>query len=285
MSPPLGFDEALARWLAQAPGPETQRVTLREASGRVLAEGLRARDALPPFDNAAMDGFALRMATDSLPAGSAIALSGAQFAGDGLIAHAADAVEITTGALLPEGYDAVVPVERTVQEGNTLRLTEPVQRGQHIRRRGQDVEAGADVLAPGRWIDAEVLTMLASLGLPDVAVARRPRLAVIATGRELVDDPGQPLQPGQIRNGNRPGLVARIAAAGAECVFDTTIGAPPSEVRRMSRCSGISAKRGTPSFSASALTPPCPKICSSCPQFEQICVDMFSIMPSTGTCN
>lgn len=224
MSEPLDFATALARWLADAPGHASESVALGKAPGRVLAQALRARDALPPFDNAAMDGFALRMSADSLSADTLLTLSGAQFAGDGAISHAAEAVEITTGALLPAGYDAVVPVERTVREGDRLRLAETVQRGQHIRRRGQDVEAGTEVLRPGRFIDAEVLTMLASLGLGEVTVARRPRIAVIATGRELVDDAGQTLQPGQIRNGNRPGLVARIEAAGAQCVFDTTIG-------------------------------------------------------------
>src|SRR5690606_10201333 len=153
-----------------------------------------------------------------------VALGGAQFAGDGPGAHAAEAIEITTGALLPDGYDAVVPVERARREGDRLRLDEDVRRGQHIRRRGEDVAAGSAVLPGGRWIDAETITMLASLGLAEVAVARRPRVAVISTGEELVDDAAQPLRPGQIRNGNRPGLAARIEAAGAECVYQTTVG-------------------------------------------------------------
>lgn len=224
MSGAVDFDEALRRWLDGAPGPTLETLDLRATAGRVLAETVRAKDALPPFDNAAMDGYALRLQGDGLPAGTRCALSGAQFAGDGRIDHLAEAVEITTGALLPAGYDAVVPVERTVLDGDALTLAQDVRRGQHIRRLGQDVEAGVEVMRAGRWIDAEVLTMLASLGLGQIQVARRPRIAVIATGRELVDDPGVPLAPGQIRNGNRPGLVARIHAAGGECVYDTTIG-------------------------------------------------------------
>ena len=224
MSAALDYSEALARWLAGAAPLGRDTVSLAAARGRVLAEPVSAVDALPPFDNSAMDGFALRMAGDTLAAGTELSLDGAQFAGDGPSAHAAEAIEITTGALLPDGYDAVVPVERARREGDRLRLDEDVRRGQHIRRRGEDVAAGSAVLPGGRWIDAETITMLASLGLAEVAVARRPRVAVISTGEELVDDAAQPLRPGQIRNGNRPGLAARIEAAGAECVYQTTVG-------------------------------------------------------------
>ncbi|MCK7593186.1 molybdopterin molybdotransferase MoeA [Pseudomarimonas salicorniae] len=222
---PKDYAEALGLWLAEAPSPVVERLPPGEAAGRVLAEPVQALDALPPFDNAAMDGFALRLEGEALPEGTRLRPEGAQFAGDAEQVSSAEAIEITTGAVLPAGFDAVVPVERTTRLADgRIELTQAVRRGQHIRRCGSDIAAGSLVLPPGRVVDAEVQTIAAALGVARFGVARAPRIAVIATGPELVDDPAQPLGSGQIRNCNRPGLAARIRGAGAECVYQTTIG-------------------------------------------------------------
>jgi len=220
----LDYHEALRRVLDAAAEPASEHVGLAQCIGRLLAETVAAAEALPPFDNAAMDGYALRLRGEGATAGDVFRVDGAQFAGDGAQASQGEAMEITTGARLPEGLDAVVPVEHTQAEGQTVRLTADVRRGQHIRRRGEDIALGSTVLDAGRPLDVECLSVLAALGIARVAVAERPRVAVIATGRELVDDPAVPLAPGQIRNSNRPTLQARAREAGAEVVHGETVG-------------------------------------------------------------
>jgi molybdopterin molybdotransferase len=221
----LDYDEALERWLAHSPAARTERLSTHSVLGRILAEPIRAPEAIPPFDNSAMDGFALRVPDGQLPAGHSMTPAGAQFAGDGPQQLSGEAIEITTGALVPRGFDAVVPIERVVAlRDGRIELADEVRAGQNIRLRGSDIEAGVDLLQPGQLLDAEALTLLAAAGVGDVMVARVPRAAVIATGSELVDSPAQALLPGQIRNCNRPGLVARLRAAGADCVYETTIG-------------------------------------------------------------
>jgi molybdopterin molybdotransferase len=222
------LDPAEARDLilaACAPLP-VHEVPLAEATGRVLAAAVRAPGALPPFDNSAMDGYALGGGAEALAAGSEWPIEGEQAAGDGVARAQRGAWEIMTGARLPEGLDRVIPVEQTerLEAPPRVRLLADVATGENVRTAGSDVAAGETVLAAGRVLAPQQLMLLAALGVASVAVAGRPRVAVLCTGRELADDPAAPLAPGQIRNSNGPFLAARLPRAGAELVHIETVG-------------------------------------------------------------
>jgi molybdopterin molybdotransferase len=191
----------------------SERVPVSEALGRVLAEDLSAEEDLPPFDSSAMDGYAVIAGpegqlevVDESRAGHPAqrALAGGQ------------AIEISTGALIPEGADAVVPVERVeVSDG---RVTVPqTQPGANVRHAGDDVRRGQPVLSAGTLLGPAELAVAASLGHSALPVGLRPRVVVLATGDELVE-PGLPLGPGQIRNSNTIALAAQAASAGADVV-------------------------------------------------------------------
>lgn len=223
-------EQALACILGLVQPLAAERCAPAGALGRVLAEDVTSPLALPPFDNSAMDGFALRVGAEGAAAGSEFSVEGSHAAGEGAVRARADAWEIMTGASLPEGLDAVVPVEQvevlaTDAAGHPrrIRLTAPVACGQHLRRRGSDIAAGSRVLAAGTLLEPAQWMLLAALGVAEVAVAPRPAVALITTGRELVDDPAASLAPGQIRNSNRPFLAARLAAAGARVVWQETV--------------------------------------------------------------
>ena len=234
MSAALAYDEALALVLAEAAPLAIERRAPQDALGLVLAEAVASEADLPPFDNSAMDGFALRAAGEVLAAGREFDVSGAQVAGDEAAAADDGAWEIMTGARMPGGLDSVVPVERVeVLERDKggrplrIRLSADVPSGDNVRLRGEDIASGAPAVAAGSRIGAAELMVLASLGVTAVAVRRRARVAVINTGRELVDDPARPLASGEIRNSNGPFLAARAAAAGADIVLRETVGDEP----------------------------------------------------------
>ncbi len=222
----LDPDHALAQILAQCAPLPTEAVALAEALDRVLAEPGVAREALPPFDNSAMDGYALRGGDAPLAAGSEHLIEGEQAAGDGLRQAQHGAWEIMTGARLPDGLDRVIPVESTerLESPPRVRLLSEVSAGQNVRRAGSDVALGETVLPAGCVLQPQHLTLLAALGVASVRVATRPRVAVLCTGRELVDDARSPLAPGQIRNSNGPFLAARLPLAGALPVHGETVG-------------------------------------------------------------
>ena len=193
--------------------------------GRTLAMPVISNVDLPPFDNSAMDGFALR-GNSIVPAGTELDIEGEQAAGDGVASARNGAWEIMTGARLPNGLDRVIPVEQTerLSSGTRVRLLADVTPGQNVRSAGSDVARGEGVLAAGTVLQAQHLMLLAALGVAKVSVTERPRVAVLCTGRELVDDPMQALAPGQIRNSNGPFLAARLPLAGAEVVHVETVG-------------------------------------------------------------
>lgn len=226
----IGVDAA-RRLILEACRPlPAETLAPEQALQRVLAQDVMSAADLPPFDNAAMDGFALRAGAAGLPAGSELAVQGEQAAGDGLRLVLSGACAIMTGAVMPAGCDAVVPVEQVAvlqhdSDGSPrrIRLNAAVTRGQHLRRRGEDVERGQRVLRAGQYLGAGQLLLLAGLGVGAVRVARRPRFALLCTGRELVDDAAQALAPGQIRNANGPYLAARLRAAGAKLVHVASV--------------------------------------------------------------
>jgi len=212
----LAVAEALALVLAQSRAMPTEEVPLAQAFGRVLASDVTSPLDVPPWDNSAMDGYALR-AADS---GESVSLVVDAVVGAGQ-SHSAEVqaghcVAIMTGAPLPPGVDCVIPIENSdrAMEGD-VQLTGQTTAGRYVRRRGSDVAKGATVLRAGRVLEAADVGLIASLGMPTVAVRRRPMVAILATGSEIVP-PGQPLEPGQIYSSNNITLCGLVAEAGAE---------------------------------------------------------------------
>jgi molybdopterin molybdotransferase len=212
-----------------------ERRPLTRALGAVLAEDLVAALPLPNFDNSAMDGFALRAADGE----GARRLVGEQFAGIGqdLAIGPGECVRITTGAILPAGADAIVMKENATVDGDRVVPTQAPRAGQHVRYRGEDVAIGDRVLAAGQRLGPSQLSLAAALGAHDLAVHRRPTVAVFTTGDEL-RAPGQPLAPGEIHDSNRPLLQSLLLAEGLEPVAWPVL---PDDPARMAAALGDAA--------------------------------------------
>jgi molybdopterin molybdotransferase len=216
----LSVAEARARVLSGVGVLEGVERPVREAYGLVAARDLAAPHALPRFANSAMDGFAVR-AVDVAGASEAdpksLRLVGEVRAGDpgDLEISSKEAARIMTGAPLPRGADAIVPVEVTEERDRRVLIRVPSHEAQHVRPAGDDVDEGAIVVRAGSKLGAGELAILASLGISPVPVHRRPLVAVITSGDELVD-PEQPVRPGEIRDSNSVALAALVHEAGAE---------------------------------------------------------------------
>jgi molybdopterin molybdotransferase len=196
------------------------RLPLAGADGGVLAEDVRASTPLPSFDNSAMDGYAVQAADLAGASGSApvrLPVRGEIPAGDTgrHRVEAGTALRIMTGALLPAGADAVIPVELTDAGRETVTVRQPVPAGNAVRRRGDDVAEGTLLLESGTAIGAVELALLAAAGQGSVLARPRPRVAVVSTGNELAE-PGTPLVPGQIWESNSFMLAAAARQAGAQ---------------------------------------------------------------------
>jgi molybdopterin molybdotransferase len=198
---------------------ESEALSLRDALGLVTARDVVAREAIPPFANTAMDGYAVR-AGDTAGAGpeapARLAVVGELPAGrpPTQAVGGGEAIRIMTGAPMPEGADAVVMVEYTERDGDAVRVLHAAEPGDHVRPTGGDLAAGDPVFAAGTVLGPAHVGVLASLGLQEVQAIRRVRVGVLSTGDELVETGA--LQPGQIRDSNRPMLLALVADAGAE---------------------------------------------------------------------
>jgi molybdopterin molybdotransferase len=213
---PPGLTPEAARELVLAevvPTP-AEPVPLEECLGRVTADAVTSAVALQPFDNSAMDGYALR-AADTTGEAQPLRLVGESRAGHPAAAALGpgEAAWISTGAMVPAGADAVLPVEEAREEDGAVLPVRPVTPGEHVRRAGEDVEAGASVLAAGQEIGAAELAVLAATGKASVSCARRPTVAILGSGDELVP-PGEPLGPGQIHDSNSYALGAQAREAG-----------------------------------------------------------------------
>lgn len=231
----LPVETALERLLAlaeSAPIRETERLPLATAEGRVLAEPLVAGLDLPPWPNSAMDGYALRQAD----AGEPLPVSQRIFAGQapGPL-QAGTCARIFTGAPLPAGADCVEMQENVeVLADGRVRFLEAIRAGQHVRPQGQETRRGETVLDAGTRLGPIELGLAASLGAAELTVRRRPRVALLSTGDELVE-PGQSLGPGQIYNSNRRLLASWLQRLGCEVVDG---GILPDDLDRTRVCLG-----------------------------------------------
>jgi molybdopterin molybdotransferase len=250
----ISFDEAIAiidRVAAQAVLP-AENCALARALGRVLAEDLHAAIDLPAFDNAAMDGFAVRAA--DLAEGTSLHLVGEQFAGAaierGPLAPGR-CLRITTGAMIPPDADTVVIKENCEAAGNVVRVLVAPPVGANVRRAAEDVRRGERVLEAGRVLTPAALGLAAALGEPTLRIHRKPTVAVFTTGDEL-RPPGMPLGPGEIYDSNRVLLQSLLAAEGYESVAWPTLPDDPARIEAALRdaaesfdlvitCGGVSA--------------------------------------------
>ena len=226
----LSVEQALVRILSHFQPVSIEKIPLENCMNRVLAMDIVAADDLPLFDNSSMDGFALR-ATDSsiaapaspltlnviadIPAGSTPTISIAP----------GQAARIMTGAQMPKGADSVIPVEDTdfndrsagTAPPKTVTITRPVQEHENVRPRGMDVRTGNIILRSGVHLNAQSIGILAMLGFAEVTVYKKPRVALLASGDELLEV-GAPLESGKIRDSNSSMLAALVQGAGAEII-------------------------------------------------------------------
>ncbi|MFT4605165.1 MAG: molybdopterin molybdotransferase [Rhodothermales bacterium] len=202
------------------PVPVPQMVPLSEVLGRTVLDEVISKEAVPPFANSAMDGFAV-LSTDLQPEGGVLKVIGEVRAGawPDVEVLRGTCMEIMTGAPMPEGADAVVPVEWTTAAEGEVSIDRGVKPGRHVRLAGQDMEIGDVVLPPGARVGSAELSALVTAGLSEVRVGEIPAVAVISTGDELVA-PGHRMGPGQIRNSNGPALAARVLEAGARVIAE-----------------------------------------------------------------
>ncbi|MGN6488809.1 MAG: molybdopterin molybdotransferase MoeA [Devosia sp.] len=225
----IPVDEALARIIAKLPDLGSETVPLAAANGRVLAKPLVSSHNQPPFDSSAMDGYAVR--ADEVFPGKPLKLAGTAQAGArfvGMMSHG-QCVRIFTGAPMPIGADAVVIQEEATANGNQISFAKAVKPGTSVRRMGFDFRRGAELLPAGTTLTPQILSLAAGANQPSLTVTRRPRIAILATGDELVP-PGTPLGPDQIVASNSFGLSALLAPY-AESILD--LGIVPDDVAKL----------------------------------------------------
>ena len=214
----LTYEEARGRILDRVSPLGVERVPLDAAAGRFLAGEVRAPGDLPPWDNSAMDGYAVR--SEDCRGEAVLPIAGYQAAGgpDAAAVPPGGAVRIMTGSPIPAGCDAVVPFEEAEERDGSVRVPAPVRTHQHVRFRGEDVRAGALVLRDGTVLRPPRISLLASFGRAVVPVYRKPRVAILSTGDELVEL-GDPPGHGKIVNSNSHALAAAVVEAGGDPIL------------------------------------------------------------------
>ena len=239
-TPVISYEEALRLLVASATVAPARMLPLAQATGTVTAAAVTARLSVPAFANAAMDGYALRALVTQTASGATpvrLAVPEVIAAGDrpravgGVVC-----VEIFTGAAVPAGLDAVIPLERVTRlatgtdAGTSILITEPVKPGQNIRQTAEDFLQGETVVGAGTRLRPQHLMALAACGVDEVPVVPAPRVAVLTTGNEL-HDRGADLAPGQIRDANGPYLRALLPLLGAELTMLGTAADSASALR------------------------------------------------------
>lgn len=209
----LAIDEALALVLGRVEPLPAEAVLVAAAAGRVLAAAAPASVDLPPFPSSAMDGYAVRAA--DVPATLPVVARIAAGRPAPRALAPGETMAIATGGVVPEGADAVIPIEHVVEHDNAVEFPGAVDVGAHVRPRGGDLREGEPVVDPGVRLGPVQLGALSAAGIAEVMCARRPRAAVLTTGTEL-QAPGQPLAPGQVYEANGTILAAALTGAGAE---------------------------------------------------------------------
>jgi molybdopterin molybdotransferase len=217
----LSIGEAQRLILAHARTLPAEPVPIGAAAGRVLAQAARAAVDLPPFPSSAMDGFAVRAAdtpgrlpvVGRIPAGTPASAS----------LDPGQAMEISTGGVVPGGADAVVPVEYVVEHANEIEVQAPAEAGDHVRPRGGDIRAGEIVAEAGTTLTPARVGALAAAGVAEMRCTRRPRASVVPTGTEL-RRPGETLDAGQVYEANGLILLAQLRAGGAEVDLSAAVG-------------------------------------------------------------
>lgn len=206
----------------------SEQVPLEQALGRALADDVRSEAAIPPFDNSSMDGFAVRAEdTAAVDAGKPVRLRvvdqsrAGRPAGSGV--GPGEAIRIATGAMVPAGANAILPQEEAVERNGEIEAEHRVEAGSYIRLTGEDIRPGQAVLAGGTALGPAELGVLASIGCDPVPCRRRPRVAVISTGDELVD-PAADVRPGEIRDTNSVAVASLAGRVGADVTTVTRIG-------------------------------------------------------------
>ena len=216
--PTLTVAEARRRLLeAVSPKGGWESVAIRSALNRVLARAVVAPFDVPAHDNSAMDGYAVRYADLGAAAETRLAVVGTAFAGHAFsgVVGAGQAVRVMTGAMVPSGSDTVVTQEDVRVDGQTIIVPPKQRQGQHLRRAGEDLARGRPALPAGKRVGPAELGLLASLGVAEVVVYRRPRVAFLSTGDELASV-GWPLAPGEVYDSNRYTLYGALSQLGVE---------------------------------------------------------------------
>ncbi len=232
----IAVDDAIAliREAAQSRRTGAESLAFNRAGGRVLAEAVNAPIDLPSFDNSRMDGVAFAHASLAAEGTTRLRLIGEQYAGvlRGLRVGPGECVRITTGAPLPEGTDTVAIREDIVERDGGVDIPAGLHAGADVRRVGEDVLAGTEVLRAGQVLTPARIGLAAALGVPTLTVARRPTVAVFTTGDELVE-PGMPVLPGQVYNSNRDLLMGLLRAEGLEPTAWPTLPDDPERMQVM----------------------------------------------------
>ena len=223
MAAVVGFDEALAvvsGWAAKVAAPAVEALPLLECCGRVLAEDVKADRDQPPFDRSTRDGFAVR--AEEVSAGGLLRVVGQIRAGEkwlGSALEAGSAIQIMTGAPMHQGADAVVMVEHVERDGDAIRLSDgrSLGAGENVVSKGSEARVGVVVIPAGTVMEAAEIALAAACGCASLRVFRRPSVAIVATGDELVEVDEVPDEQ-QIRNSNSYGLAALVTKVGGEAV-------------------------------------------------------------------
>lgn len=215
----VSVEEALEKIYTFASPLGIEIVPIENATSRVLAETITATVSLPSFDNSAMDGYAVRVED----AGTTLAQSCTVFAGDKEVTRMVEeqCIRIMTGARIPQGCEAIVPIEEVSLNGDQVTLPPNIKPAQHIRLKGEDIQAGMQLLEAGTMLHAHHISLLASQGITHVRLFRRPRVALFSSGNELKMH-YEKLDTNQLFNTNTPTFAARARELGCDVVFTGT---------------------------------------------------------------